>query len=129
MFIGECEPSITFTEYVERLMKHTNRWVEEKDGVESFGVTCAILAVQYLERLDVKLCNKSVHRYFMAAYLVGAKVMYDYDFSNVFWGQVSGCSCKQVSRMEAAVCVDMNWCLTVPDERHGMIVQRFITSL
>jgi hypothetical protein len=128
LFTGEKEPPITFLRYVERLIKLTNKWVEEPDGADSFGVRCAILAVEYLERVDVKLSAKSVHRYFMTAFLLSIKLLYDYYISNSFWAEVSGCPRKQVNLMEVHMCQALNWDFSVQGEKHDLSVKRFVRS-
>ena len=126
LFLGENEPPISFLRYVERLIKLTNKWAEEGDGPDSFGVRCAILAVEYLERLDFQLTSRSMHRYFMAAFLLGIKLIYDYYISNSFWAEVSGCPRKQVNLMEVQLCNCLNWDFTVQAEKHEISMIKFV---
>jgi len=128
LFVGEKEPPISLLRYIDRLMKLTNKWVEERDGPDSFGVRCALLAVDYLERLDVKLGPKAVHRYFMTAYLIGIKLLYDYYISNTFWAEVSGCPRAQVNLMELHLCEKLKWDFSVPEERHMQYTRRFLRN-
>jgi len=125
MFVGEQLPAISFIKYVERLIKFTNKWAEEKDGPESIGVRCAVLAVQYLERADVKLTCKAMHRYFMVAYLLGIKLIFDYYMSNSFWGDVAGCSLKKINEMEMQFCSSLEWRLSVNEESHQVQLSKF----
>jgi hypothetical protein len=126
LFVGEKEPPITFLRYVERLIKLTNKWVEEYDGPDSLGVRCAILAIDYLERLDVQLTSKSIHRYFTTAFLIAIKLLYDYFISNSFWAEVSGCPRKQVNLMEVHLCKALNWDFAVQADKHSDSVKRFM---
>jgi len=125
MFVGDKEPPISFTNYVHRLIELTNKWVEESDGRDSFGVRCAVLAVDYLERIDVRLDSRSIHRYYMAAFLIGIKLLYDYYISNSFWAEVAGCPRKQVNQMESQLCKDLRWDFTVDAEQHAVSISRF----
>jgi hypothetical protein len=127
MFVGEKEPPITFPRYVERLIKLTNRWAEETDGPDSFGVRCAVWAVDYLERIDINLHSKAIHRYFMAAFLVSIKLLFDYYMSNSYWAKVAGCPHEQVNRMEAQVCNSLNWDFHIPEERHLDSIRKFVS--
>jgi len=126
LFVGELEPPISFLRYVERLIKLTNKWVEEADGPDSFGVRCALLAVEYLVRIDIKLCAKSIHRYFMAAYLIGIKLIYDYYISNSFWAEVSGCPREQLNLMEIHLCSSLSWDFSVNPDKHQMAMHTFV---
>jgi len=126
LFIGAKEPPITFTNYVIRLVELTNKWVEELDGPDSFGVRCCLLAVEYLERIDVQLDRKSMHRYFMTTFLVAIKLLYDYYISNSFWAEVAGCPRKQVNEMEVQLCRLLRWDFTADIDKHKQLVQRFI---
>jgi len=126
LFIGSNEAPISFLKYIERLIILTNKWVEEEDGPHSLGVRCALLAVEYLERVDVKLSSLSYHRYFMTAFLIGIKLLFDYYMSNSFWAEVSGCPRKQVNQMEIQLCNSLNWNFTVSVEKHEESVRKFV---
>jgi len=128
MFIGEQMPAISFPKYVERLVKFTNRWAEEKDGPDSIGVRCAVIAVQYLERADVKLACKAIHRYFMIAYLLGIKLIFDYYMSNSFWGDVAGCPLKKVNEMEMEFCSSLGWVLSIDEDLHRLQLSKFVQT-
>jgi hypothetical protein len=126
LFVGEREPPISFTNYVERLIELTNKWVEEADGADSFGVRCTMLAVEYLERIDVRLDSKSIHRNFTTAFLIAIKLLYDYYISNSFWAEVSGCPRKQVNQMEIQMCRLLRWDFTADVEKHARLVRQFV---
>jgi len=128
MFIGEQIPAISFSKYVERLVKFTNRWAEEPDGADSLGIRCAVIAVLLLERVNVVLTCKAIHRYFMSAYLIAIKSIYDYYISNAFWGDVAGCPVHQVNRMELEFCNELKWNIVVSEDLHEIRLNLFIAS-
>lgn len=109
-----------------RLIELTNKWVEESDGIDSFGVRCALLAVDYMERVDIRLDKKSIHRYYMSAFLIAIKLLYDYYISNSFWAEVSGCPRRQVNLMEAQMCRLLRWDFTVEPSKHTELVKTFV---
>jgi len=109
VFSGVKPASIPFLKYTQRLMVFTNKYAEEKDGPRSIGVQCAVLAVEYLERADIKLTPESLHRCFLSAYLVGIKILYDFYFSNAFWGEVGGLTLKETNAMEIGFCEALKW--------------------
>jgi hypothetical protein len=109
LFVGEKEPPISFGDYVVRLVELTNKWVEEHDAADSFGIRCALVAVEYLERLSIRLHSRAIHRYFMICFLLATKLLYDYYFSLSFWAEVSGCPRKSVNAMELLICDALRW--------------------
>jgi hypothetical protein len=129
LFVGNKEPPISFPSYVERLIKLTNKWAEENDGQDSFGVRCAVLAVEYLERVDVNLDSKAIHRYFTSAYLISIKLLFDFYMSNSYWAKVSGLPHEQVNRMEAHICNCLNWDFHIPEKHHDDSIRKFVPSL
>jgi hypothetical protein len=126
VFSGVKPASIPFLNYTQRLMVFTNKYAEEKDGPRSIGVQCAVLAVEYLERADIKLTPESLHRCFLSAYLVGIKILYDFYFSNAFWGEVGGLTLKETNAMEIGFCEALKWSFSVEAELHEMRLSSFV---
>lgn len=129
MFVGDSVPCITFIRYVKRLIKYTNIWAQENDGPDSLGVHCAILAVEYLEKLNVELNDKSIHRYFMTAFLIGIKLLDDCAMSNLYWSEVSGCPIKQLNKLEIEMCIGLKWNIVVEPEKHDNSLKKFSSSV
>jgi len=111
-------PSISFLKYIQRIIKFTNQYTEEADGPDSIGVRCAAIALEYIDRADLKIDENSVHRCFLIAYLVGLKFIYDFYMSNSFWGQVGGLPMKEVNAMEIVFCEALGWNFSVTPEHH-----------
>lgn len=125
-FHGINEPAIPFAQYVERLVHYANVWAREKPNVNSQGVRCAVLAVEYLERANVRVCGKSIHRLFLIAFLIGIKLTDDFGMSNTFWGRAGGCSLEDVNRMEIEFCNMLKWSFGVPADVFETQKRRFV---
>jgi hypothetical protein len=80
-FVGSRIPAISFVKYVERLVHNINRWAHEKPGMDSVGVQSGVFAIEYLERSCAEITPRSIHRFFLAAFLVGIKYSFDYYLS------------------------------------------------
>ena len=108
-FIGSSSPPISLLDYVDRLVRYSNQWADDTPSATSTGLRCVTLAVDYLERSQVRLTPRSVHRYLMSATLLAIKYTEDFAISNKFWGDVGGCKLQDVNRMEAAFCTVLGW--------------------
>jgi len=108
-FMGQHIPAISFLKYVERLILNINKWAHEKPGVDSTGVRSGIMAIEYLERVQAKITPRSIHRYFLIAFLMGIKFSYDFYMSNTFWAAVGGLKLHEMNLMEIEFCNRLNW--------------------
>lgn len=126
IFVGTKPSSIPFAKYVQRLMVFTNKYADEKDGPGSIGVRCAALAVEFIERANLNLNDCSIHRCFLAAYLLGIKLIYDFYMSNAFWGEVGGLSVREVNAMEIVFCESLKWDFKVTPEAHEQRYQQLV---
>jgi len=113
-------PKISLELYVDRLIRQFNRWAEEADGPSSIGVRCAVMAVGYVKRANLKLSPECVHRCFLGAYLLGIKLIYDYYMSNSYWASVGGVSAKELNQIESAFCACLNWSFAVSPTEHDL---------
>jgi hypothetical protein len=125
VFLGAKPSPIPFLKYTQRLMMFTNKYAEEKDGPDSIGVRCATLAVEYIERSDLKLTALSFHRCFLSAFLLGIKLIYDYYFSNAFWGEVGGISMQELNAIEVVFCEALKWKFNIEAEEHEECLRKF----
>jgi len=125
-FHGINEPAIPFAQYVDRLVHYANVWAREKPSANSQGVRCAVLAVEYMERAQVRISGKSIHRLFLIAFLIGIKLTDDFGMSNTFWGRAGGCSLEDVNRMEVEFCNLLKWDFGVAPEVYEAQKRRFL---
>ena len=115
-FMGDRIPAISFVKYVERLVFNVNRWAHEKPGVDSVGVQSGVFAIEYLERSCAEITPKSIHRYFLSAFLIGIKYSFDYYLSNTFWAGVGGIRLQELNNLEMDFCCQLNWDFSVSAE-------------
>jgi hypothetical protein len=115
-FIGSRIPAISFVKYVERLVHNINRWAHEKPGMDSVGIQSGVFAIEYLERSCADITPKSIHRYFLAAFLLGIKYSFDYYLSNTYWAGVGGIRLQELNTLEMDFCCQLNWDFTVSPE-------------
>jgi hypothetical protein len=129
LFVDSKDSSeiICINKYVQRLIKFSNRWAEESDGPDSLGVRCAVLAVQYLERADLEISKKSFYRSFMAAFLIGFKLLFDSYMSNQYWADVTGYKIDEVNSIESEFCRELCWDIQVNPEFHEMRFKELLT--
>lgn len=116
-FIGSATPPITLEDYLERIVKYANQWAEDKPSSTSTGIRCIMVAVEYLTRSQSRLTPRSIHRYIMTAVLLAIKFTEDFAISNKFWGDVGGCKLEDVNRMEAALCIELQWRLNIDTDQ------------
>jgi hypothetical protein len=116
LFHGAEIPVISFEEYVERLVYCGNLWCREQPNFNSQGICCAIIAVEYLERANIRASPKSIHRLFLAAFLVAIKYLDDFGMSNTFWGKAGGCTLDEINKMEIAFGNLLDWNFFVSTE-------------
>jgi len=115
-FAGNRIPAISFVKYVERLVHNINRWAHEKPGMESVGVQSGVFAIEYLERSCSEITPKSIHRYFLSAFLIGIKYSFDYYLSNTYWAGVGGIRLQELNILEMDFCCQLNWDFAVSPE-------------
>jgi hypothetical protein len=115
-FIGSRIPAISFVKYVERLVHNINRWAHEKPGMDSVGAQSGVFAIEYLERSCADITPRSIHRYFLAAFLIGIKYSFDYYLSNTYWAGVGGIRLQELNTLEMDFCGQLNWDFTVAPE-------------
>jgi len=108
-FMGTRVPAISFVKYVERLVHNINRWAHEKPGMDSVGVLSGVFAIEYLERSCAEITPRSIHRYFLAAFLVGIKYCFDYYLSNTYWAGVGGIRLPELNTLEMEFCCQLGW--------------------
>lgn len=115
-FIGDRIPAISFVKYVERLVFNINRWAHEQPGLDSVGVQSGVFAIEFLERSCAEITPKSIHRYFLSAFLIGIKYSFDYYLSNTYWAGVGGIRLQELNNLEMDFCCQLNWDFTVSAE-------------
>jgi len=118
-----CNPgiSLAFFNFVIRLVEEVNRKARDRNGPKSIGICCAILAVEYLERLQSQRTSlRTLQAYFVTAYMVGFKLMDDYYVSNTFFGNLSGYSLQHINQMESTFCCLLNWNIGVTAEAYWL---------
>jgi hypothetical protein len=115
-FIGSRIPAISFVKYVERLVHNINRWAHEKPGMDSVGVQSGVFAIEYLERSCTDITPRSIHRCFLAAFLLGIKYSFDYYLSNTYWAGVGGIRLPELNTLEMDFCCQLNWDFSVAPE-------------
>jgi len=125
-FLGSSAPPITILDYVERLVRYVNQWAEDEPSPTSTGIRCLLLAVEYLERANLKITSRSVHRFVMCGVLLAVKFTEDFAISNKFWGEVGGCKLDDVNRMEAAFCQLLEWRFDVSSKGFAARQSQFV---
>lgn len=123
-FIGSSVPPISLLDYVDRLVRYSNQWADDTPSANSTGLRCVTVAVDYLERAQVRLTPRSVHRYLMSATLLAIKYTEDFAISNKFWGDVGGCKLNDVNRMEAAFCSVLGWNFRIQNAELMMVMKQ-----
>jgi hypothetical protein len=115
-FEGKNLPSISLSEYVDRLIRYVDAWAGESPSITSVGIRCALMAVEYIDRLEVPISSRSIHRLMMCAVLVAVKFTEDFAISNRFWAKVGGIDLEEMNRMEFAFCKLLNWKFSISRE-------------
>jgi hypothetical protein len=126
IFAGTKYPPITMMKYVERLVKYTNKYNFEKDGLDSTGMISALVAVELLERAQIKVNAFTMHRYFATAMLLATKVVNDWALWNKDWAGITGIpKVQEMNKMEAELLKRLNWDVNVSEEVFRQQFQRF----
>jgi hypothetical protein len=123
-FVGNRIPAISFVKYVERLVHNINRWAHEKPGMDSVGAQSGVFAIEYLERSCAEITPRSIHRFFLAAFLVGIKYSFDYYLSNTYWAGVGGIRLEELNNLEMDFCCQLNWDFAVSAESFELQFQK-----
>jgi len=124
-FEGKQVPSISIHDYVDRLIRYVDAWAGEKASIASTGVSAALMAIEYLDRLTVGISARSVHRLYMCAVLISVKFTEDFSISNRFWAKVGGIDLDEMNRMEVSFCALLDWKLKISREEFESQQYRF----
>ena len=119
------EPKLYFGIFVERLANYANLCLRECVGKDSTGVRCAIMAVEYLERIKTSINSATIQRYFLVAFLMAFKFSEDAQVSNGFWSKLGGVSIAEVNKMEIAFCRALKWSFSISPESYKTLCERF----
>ena len=130
-FEGKQAPTISIEEYIDRLIRYVNNWAGEKDSDDfaSTGVSCALMAVEYVDRLNVPFSIRSVHRLYLCAVLIACKFLDDFKISNRFWAKVGGVEMMDLNRMELEFCKLLDWKFKISREDFESQQMRFGDSI
>jgi len=115
-FSCDSLPQVQFKQFAERLILNTNLWADETPGLESIGVRSAVAAVEFLERSAVPMSLQSVHKYFMTAFLVGIKLMFDYYVPNTFFAGICGVTLQEMNVLEIQFFNILEWNFSISIE-------------
>jgi Cyclin len=115
-FEGKQLPTISIHDYVDRLIRYVDAWAGEKPHLASTGISAALIAVEYLDRLNVGISFGSIHRLYMCAVLVAVKFTEDFTISNRFWAKVGGIDLQDMNKLELAFCTLLEWKLQISRE-------------
>ena len=102
---------LSLHDFVARVIYATNKYTEEADveGLDTTGVRCALISIEYLERSKVSMTSENVHRYFLTGFVIAFKLSDDLEVDNTWWAHVGGCDLKDVNAMELELCSMMHW--------------------
>ena len=117
--------SLNLQIFIERLVNQANMCLEEDVGIESIGVRCAILAVEYLHRSHARVTFSNATRFFAVAFLVAFKYTEDIPVSNYYWARVCGYSLYELNQMETALIENMDWRVEVTGEVFAELFRHF----
>lgn len=118
-------PEITIDDYLHRIVKYVNKWGKDTPSPKSTGVRCALMAIEYLDRNEIRVTPKSVHHLLLIAVLLSVKNTEDFYISSKFWSDVGGCTIDEVNEMELAFCNMLNWKFEVSRENYMVQESRF----
>ena len=124
-FEGQQVPSISLHEYVDRLIRYVDAWAGEKPSPVSTGVSCALMGVEYMDRINVPVSEKSVHRLYLCSVLVAVKFTEDFVISNRFWAKVGGIDLEEMNKLELGFCSLIDWKLGITSKEFESQQVRF----
>lgn len=125
IFRGTKPAPITMIQYVARLVKYINEYNFEKDGLDSTGLISAVMAVELLERAQIKVNVLTMHRYFAAAILLANKIIHDWTMWHSDWSVACGIQVPTINKMEVELLKRLNWDVNVSEEVFRMQYHRF----
>ena len=117
--------AITIYLFLERLVAHTNILMKEEASLESTGIRCALLSIEYLNRAGAVLRAANVGRFLSVAFLVAFKYTEDIPVSNGLWAKICGFELTELNTMEIALCQNMDWCIEVAPETFAKLMRQF----
>jgi hypothetical protein len=94
---------------IKNLVRETNLRVRDIGDLESTGMCCAILAMEYIERTLPYISMWNISAFFLAAYVIAYKILDDDAVSNTFWANLGGFSLKEFNAMESEFCDMLGW--------------------
>ena len=110
--------SLCLRDFIDRIIRGTNLLLGENDEttiMESTSVRCAVIAVEYVERICQKgLTTSNLYKLFLAAFVVAFKISTDNDAGTEWWAHVGGYDSKTVNEMEVQLCCKLDWNLAMP---------------
>ena len=98
---------------VKTLVRDLNIRLGDYGGWESTGVRCAILAVEYLNRISPYLVIHYIQSYFVTAFMLAFKLNDDESLPNTFFAGLGGFSLTDLNSMETEFCEILKWNLGV----------------
>jgi hypothetical protein len=127
-FLNSSPCSLSLEGFIERVITGTNKFVEERFDLESTGACCAVLAIEYLRRSKFRLCELTMHRCFLTAYLLAFKFLDDVGAKNTWWAYVIGCNLEDVNKMEACFCNKLQWKLSAGENDYRAILSEVLCA-
>lgn len=108
-FNGNGLPPIPLSQYIRRWITEANRYAYEPPGIQSIGVICACMAVEYIHRVGWIVTEYNSHRCFLAAYLIAFKYLYDFGIDAKSSSMIGGVSTTHLFLLELEFCVALKW--------------------
>ncbi|KAH9257945.1 hypothetical protein BASA81_003964 [Batrachochytrium salamandrivorans] len=125
-FEGQNLPSISLQDYAERLIRYVDSWAGEGQSPRSTGVSCALVGLIYLGRLNpINLNFRTVHRLFLTAMLCAVKFTEDFRITNRFWAKVGGIDLDEMNRLEIEFLRLIQWNLRVSEHEFAQKLRHF----
>lgn len=117
-FCSKIVPSITLTDYIDRLVNLLNEYFEEEDEYEymnSIGVTILILSTIYIENMIKKykfvLTKRNIHRVFLTSILVASKFLEDLHPLNSEYAKICGITVVELNKLEKRLLILIEYSL------------------
>lgn len=107
VFNASSPPDVSIVDYLARIVKYTPCSAE-----------CYLLALIFIDRVTqkqgVRANSHNIHRLFLAAILISAKLLDDSTYNNKYYSHVGGITIKELNILECKLLTLLNYDLNVP---------------
>lgn len=110
-------PHISTLDYVKRIAKYS------RCSPECF-IIAAMYLDEYVERTQVPITFRNVHRLFITATLVAVKVRDDLYYNNTYYASIGGVTPVEMNSLEIEFLSTIDWRTWVETSRFDLYVER-----